>query len=299
MRISATFTLAILIGFFIHPHSTRAASVTLTPLTGLGRLHGINRGNQAVGYTIGGDEPDGIFYDNGAVTKIEIKNGISVQVFGIENNGRAVGKYDEIDPVGKFATGKTHGFIYFHGSVTDIIDYPGANVTVAQGINDPQRVVGYYLGSDGHYHGFFFDKKSYTAINFPGALDTYAMGLNNPGDTVGYYTDPNRLDSEGKPQKRGFIYDKQGNFMTIDFNILGVTASETICYGINSSGVIVGTYTDTDPDKKTHGFVDINGVFLSIDAPGTPPGVGTFIEGINDNGRVTAYGTTAFLGIVQ
>jgi uncharacterized membrane protein len=297
MKISATLTLAILIGSFTYPHSIRAASVTLRPVTGLGRLHGINKGNQAVGYTIGGDEPDGIFYDNGTITKIKVKNGINVQAYGIENNGRAVGKYDEIDPAAKFmANGKTHGFVYFHGNVTDIIDYPGANHTVARGINDPQRVVGHYRDNGGHHHGFFFDKKNYTSLDAPGAGETYAIGVNNPGDIVGYYTD-STADGDGNYHRHGFLYDKQGNWSTIDVKILGVTVTDTFCYGINSSGTIVGAYIDDG--GNTHGFVDIAGIFLPVDAPDTPPGVGTFVQGINDNGQLTAFGTTAFLGSVQ
>jgi hypothetical protein len=78
---------------------------------------------------------------------------------------------------------------------------------------------------------------------------------------------------------------------TIDVPFAGVT--DTFCYGINSSGVIVGAYIDA---SGTHGFVDIAGVFLSVDAPDTPPGVGTFVQGISDNGQLTVFGTTAFLG---
>jgi hypothetical protein len=83
---------------------------------------------------------------------------------------------------------------------------------------------------------------------------------------------------------------KKGNWITVD--VPGVT--DTFCNDINSSGVIVGAYIDGD--GNTHGFVDLNGVFLSVDAPDTPPGVGTIVQGINDNGDLTASGTTAFLG---
>jgi hypothetical protein len=60
--------------------------------------------------------------------------------------------------------------------------------------------------------------------------------------------------------------------------------------------VIVGTYIDSD--GICHGFIDISGVFLSVDAPGTPGAVGTIVQGINDNGTITASGTTAFLGTI-
>jgi len=51
MKTSATFTLtlAIVIGSLTYPQSTRAAIVSLTLITGLGRLHGLNKGTVAVG----------------------------------------------------------------------------------------------------------------------------------------------------------------------------------------------------------------------------------------------------------
>jgi hypothetical protein len=205
MKISVRWTLAILLGSCLFPLCSRAASVNLTPVPGMGRLHKINDGKQAVGYTLGDDQPEGFIYENGNRTFIQIKNGTGVQVYGIENNGRAVGKYYEYEPVTKGPV-KTHGFLYFHGDVTTI-DVPGSSVTVCRGINTQQRIVGHYKKSpdsdNGGDHGFFFDK-DYTTIDFPGALSTYAVGINNPGDIVGYYTTP---DSNGDYHSHGFLYD--------------------------------------------------------------------------------------------
>jgi probable HAF family extracellular repeat protein len=286
MKVSAISVLVILLGSLLCPQPSRAASVTLTPVRGVGRLHGINRGNQAAGYTLGGDEPDAFIYEAGNLTRITIRNAAGVQVFGIENNGRAVGKYYEYDPVTKAAI-KTHGLLYFHGDVTNI-DFPQASVTVCFGINDLQRIVGYFKMGEAPSHAFFFDKQEYIRLpEVQGATSSYATGINNPGDIVGYYT-----DASGR--NHGFLYDRQGNLSTIDVNIPGVTVVETQCWGINSLGVIVGTYIDGD--GNTHGFVDVAGVFLSVDAPGTPPGIGTLVQGINDNGQLTAFGATAWLG---
>jgi len=297
MKISVRWTLAILLGSFLSPLCSRAASVTLTPVPGVGRLHKINDGKQAVGYTLGGDQPEGFIYENGNRTFINIKNGTGVQVYGIENNGRAVGKYYEYEPVAKGPV-KTHGFLYFHGDVTTI-DVPGSAVTVCRGINTQQRIVGHYKkspnsGDNGADHGFFFDK-DYTTIDFPGALSTYAVGINNPGDIVGNYSTPDS-NGNGDHHSHGFLYDKNGNLTTIDVNIPGVTVIDTFCNDINNLGVIVGAYTDGD--GNTHGFVRINGVFLSVDAPDTPPGVGTIVQAISNNGDLTVSGSTAFLGTI-
>jgi len=296
MKSISRWTLPILLGSFLFPLCSRAASVNLTRVPGVGRLHKINDGRQAVGYTLGDDQPEGFIYENGDRAFINIKSGTGVQVYGIENNGRAVGKYYEYEPVSK-APVKTHGFLYFHGAVTTI-DVPGSSVTVCRGINNPQRIVGHYKkspGSDnGGDHGFILDK-DYTTIDFPGALNTYAVGISNPGDIVGYYTDPTP-DRNGDYHNRGFLYDKKGNWTTIDVKIPGVTVTDTFCNDINSSGVVVGAYIDGD--GNTHGFVEINGVFLSVDAPDTEPGVGTIVQAINNNGDLTVSGTTAFLGTV-
>jgi hypothetical protein len=42
--------------------------------------------------------------------------------------------------------------------------------------------------------------------------------------------------------------------------------------------------------------VQNNGIFLVVDAPGTPPAVGTAVEGINDQGQLTVHGATSFVG---
>ena len=55
--------------------------------------------------------------------------------------------------------------------------------------------------------------------------------------------------------------------------------------GINSNGQIVGTYTDAN---GSHGFLDIGGMFSSIDAPFGGV-LGTFATGINDSGQVVGF----------
>jgi hypothetical protein len=72
-------------------------------------------------------------------------------------------------------------------------------------------------------------------------------------------------------------------------------ATDTYLYGISNPGVIVGSYIDS---AGTHGFVDVNGVFTTIDAPDTPPGIGTFARSVNDNGQILIYGVIAHLTAV-
>ncbi|HZQ50810.1 MAG TPA: hypothetical protein VFB14_01370 [Bryobacteraceae bacterium] len=255
------------------------ASITFTNLTGLGRVHGVNRTNMIVGHTVGGDNVQGFVLQNGAITDILVPGSIQTLIFGVENNGRVVGAYYKSDHSG------AHGFLYFNGNVTTI-DFPGANSTMAHGINDPQRIVGEFRDNAGYSHGFLYDRGNFTRIDISGAVNTYAEGINNPGDVVGYFTD-------NSGHQHGFLYDKNGTITTIDVPFAGVT--DTLLYGINSLGVIVGAYVDS---AGTHGFLDVSGIFTGFDAPGTPPSVGTFAYGISDNGQIAVFGATAFLGLL-
>jgi uncharacterized membrane protein len=68
------------------------------------------------------------------------------------------------------------------------------------------------------------------------------------------------------------------NYITIDFS----GATQTLAAGINSSGQIVGGYIL--PDQSRHGFLDVSGVFTSIDDPNATSGSENV--GINDSGQI-------------
>ena len=281
MKTGMTLTLSMLLGWIVVCPSANAASFSVTAVSGaIGRLHGINNLNEAVGATVGGDEVEAVFYQNGVSSRIEIPGSIQSEAFGIENNARIVGAYTDKDLV-------THGYIYFHGNVTNI-DYPGSTFTQAWGINDPQRVVGNFRDPDTHLqHGFLYHNGKFTQLDVPGAVSTWPRKINNPGAIVGYFTSGSGPDFHS----HGFLYDKRGTFTRIDVPFAGAT--DTFLSGINSSGIMVGYYVDAG---GTHGFVDIAGRFLSLDAPETPPGIGTFALSINDNGATTAYGLSTLVG---
>jgi uncharacterized membrane protein len=63
-------------------------------------------------------------------------------------------------------------------------------------------------------------------------------------------------------------------------------AAQTVVYGINAAGEIVGYYKDaffTDGKKKTHGFILSGGVFTTVDVPGA---LGVELRGISPGGDV-------------
>src|SRR5207253_3004368 len=112
------------------------------------------------------------------------------------------------------------------------IDFPGALLTNAFGINNPRHIVGFYLDATGRFHGYLLAAGSFSTIDFPGAFRTEADGINNPSHIVGNYS-----DTAG--QTHGFLL-AAGTFTTIDFP----GALATAAFGVNDPGHIVGAYVD-------------------------------------------------------
>jgi hypothetical protein len=249
-------------------------------LPGLGRVQAINKSGEIAGQTGGGDEVQGVLIEqNGSITPIIVPNSLQTLIYGMDNSTRIVGAYHLP------GNGSAHAFLYDKGSFTTI-DYPGATDTRARSINDPKRIVGDFNGSDGKRHGFLYDGGNFTQIDVPGAVATYIYGLNNPGAMAGYYTD-------NSGHQHGFVAGNQG-ITTMDVPFPGAT--DTFVYGISNPGTIVGSYID---DTGTHAFVNVKGVFLSIDAPDTPPGIGTFGRSVNDNDQLLLYGAVAHIAGVS
>jgi probable HAF family extracellular repeat protein len=83
------------------------------------------------------------------------------------------------------------------------LDFPGATLIEAIGINDDGQVVGDYRDSSGTFRGFFWDAGLFLTFDvpFPGATLTGPSGINNVGQIVGFF-----LDADGD-SRRGFLYD--------------------------------------------------------------------------------------------
>src|SRR5262245_16861020 len=152
------------------------------------------------------------------------------------------------------------------------INVPGAQSTVANGINNGNVIVGSYVSSTGHNFGFRLQNGHFTTINVPGSTQTFALGINDLGDIVGSYSLP------GTPSQpangHGFLLHN-GVFKTIDFP----GASFNVASGINKFGTIVGSY------ENGHGFVLQGGKFRTVDAPTIGP-PGTKLNGISNLGEI-------------
>lgn len=142
---------------------------------------GINDRGHVVGFSVDGNgAPNGFEWVDGAVTDVSGPNGEHIYPTAItEPDAVVVGRgYDYWsfrnathtplsapapnavindmnnggDLVGAYFDGKFHGFVYRHGELITV-DYPGADETRVNGINDHGAIVGEFL-LDGVWRGF-------------------------------------------------------------------------------------------------------------------------------------------------
>src|SRR5436190_16127525 len=94
------------------------------------------------------------------------------------------------------------------GPTFTTIDFPGAILTNAFGINTRGDIVGNYVNADKSDHGFLLSGGQYSTIDFPGATTTEAFTINPRGDVGGVYITAGVT--------HGFLLSG-GQFTTIDF----------------------------------------------------------------------------------
>jgi hypothetical protein len=171
-----------------------------------------------------------------------------------------------------FAGGRLHGFFRDKKGTYTLLDFPGANLTEAIGINDGGQVVGDYRDSSGKFHGFFWDAGLFLTIDvpFPEATSTGLNGIDNVGRIVGFYAD----NTGGR---HGFLYDR-GNFISVDCP----GSPSTTLTDINDDGQIVGGCLVDDVHQS---FLLENGRFTTINVP-FPDVVFTDVSGINNRGQI-------------
>ncbi len=183
------------------------------------------------------------------------------------------------------------------------VSITGASATHVTGVNTAGTISGYYLGGKKGttVEGFIMTGgvTSVTTVVVATATGTRVNAINDSGTSVGSYVDR-------KGNEHGFIRTASGAVTVLDDPSLvtkGVHSYGTVATGINSSGVVVGYYYTTGPDKvdshtyvtHNHGFTRSSaGTFTTYDAPDAAdsalPSVGTRLFGINDVGdKVGAY----------
>ena len=167
------------------------------------------------------------------------------------------------------------GSVAFGDIVT--LDYPGAALTVAAGINDKGQIVGSYelpgpcppFGGYCPGGAFLYSNGAYSTINGPGLIGwLYPNGINDAGQIVGFIGDQAVLDTNGV------------------LTFLSAPGYPAGASGINNLGDIVGYYTTFPPGNgvKDNAFIYGGGIMSTIN--GLPDSVA---YGINDNGQFVAF----------
>lgn len=245
------------------------------------RVMGINSAGQVVGtYSTSGGQQHAFLWSAGTFSSVDVAGASMTFVRGVNAAGATVGQtYDA-------SSGKFTGYLRAaDGTVTYLTD-PGADRLAPNAINDSGTVVGQYYMTGfadrlpfqysggtvtllpaatdtafstvpqaisaggavaGYYdesagsHGFVEYASSYETIDVPLSPSTRLSGVDDLGNVVGQFQDV-------FGQYHGFWRTPSGVFNLID--IAG--ASQTTVFGLNSSGLVAGYFTDA---TGTHGFI--------------------------------------------
>ncbi len=169
-------------------------------------------------------------------------------VMSINGRGDMIGQVGYIDPNDPTGGSIWRGWMSKKGAF-QLIDPPGAALTYPADINERGEVVGIYRTVDMKRLGFLREPDGELLdINFPPPLPattvfmTFPQAINNLGDIVGFYA-----LKPGFPQ--GFLLRK-GSYTPIDVP----DAIHTVVYGIDETGVMVGSFKD---GTGVHGFIRI------------------------------------------
>ncbi len=164
---------------------------------------------------------------------------------------------------------KSIGFTLLDGVYTTY-DFPGSVNTYFYGLDNLGKAVGHYKGQDELYHGIIMENGELTQYDFPDAVETFIYGIS---DETGALSG-NIVDDTGVT--RGFSGDLPITFPG---------AVTTYADFVNASGVIVGSYVDTE--GMAHGFMrNPDGSFITVGVPELPNLQFLFVNAINDVGVV-------------
>jgi probable HAF family extracellular repeat protein len=197
-------------------------------------------------------------YSNGVyIPVIAPGAGAATEAYGINDAGEIVG----------VGTPFNNGFVESNGTFTVL---PQGSNFAPTGINNTGQIVAYRCPA--FCDGYLDVGGVLTTIDFPGSASTQLTGINNAGQILGTtYGGPNE----------GFVYSN-GTFTSINVPT-GNPFTTTEANGINDAGQVVGSYTDS---LGKHGFLDSNGIFQTIDFPGSTY---TILQGINNAGQIVGW----------
>ncbi len=211
------------------------------------------------------------------ITDLGTLGASSSMAYGINNVGDIVGRSRPLNADG--SNGARSAFLYTNNQMLNLGSFGGSN-TVGRDSNFSRQVVGYSRPTgEREYKAFLYENGEMKNLGTLGTgLYSYAYGINDDGTVVGHsHTNASGTESQA------FTY-KNGSMTGI--GTLGGQSSGA--FGINESGVIVGS--STTADSETHGFIYQNGVMTSL---GSLDGTGfSEARAINENNQVVGNSLT-------
>ena len=186
------------------------------------------------------------------------------------------------------------------GLVVTTIDFPGAVLTNAQGINAQGEIVGFYTDAAGRAHGFVQSGGHFRSIDYPNATATQALGIGPAGDIVGTYQRSGEAGPiAGAIPIHGFQMTRRGGFFKVDYP----GRQNTIAQRILPDGTILGCYHDGDRTTTMFGMTVSRRGFDTITEPmsmhngATPDGqmiVGLYTDMMDNRGKAYIIRRGAF-----
>lgn len=173
---------------------------------------------------------------------VEYPDSYETQAIGIDDRGRIVGWYTRLDDPMHWP----HGFL-LDNSGFHSVDYPGAMSTYLYDINARGQVVGSYIDENYYEHGFIYADGAFAPLDYPAVIITQPWDISMTGRVVGY-----AVGEVCTNYVCGFVWQR-GAFELLSYPDANVI--ETMPFGINARGVIVGRFTDEN--YAWHGFMAV------------------------------------------
>jgi hypothetical protein len=160
------------------------------------------------------------------------------------------------------------------------LDAPQVGSFSVLGVNDANKVAGFYTDAAGNRHAFTWSGGAFTSINPVNATSATATDLNNSGAVSGFLTSAINGDTFG-------FLDVAGTIQT--FLYPGSTFTQFL--GLNNEGLVVGDYMDAAGNTHGLAFNDLTTSWQTVDDPFAIGGAGngTTINGINDEDPIVGF----------
>lgn len=217
---------------------------------------------------------DGFTQNAGVIGQHIFAPGNAVLPSAIKDQGEVAGTYVNF-------AGVSQGFLLTSAGVFTSFNLPGTSLNTVVGLTAVDQIIGNFADANSATGGFILSANgTFTQVDAPGTANQATHGtslssINAGGTIVGTVTT--------SPGPQALSRTPDGSFTL--FNPPGTGPLGSTANGINPSGVIVGTFTDTA--SLVHGYIrNLDGSFTTIDEPNASqaPGQGTSVSGINDSG---------------